>query len=331
MPRGRRRPTSTSPRCCTSTAASTRSTAASRTSACTAAPGSTVRVRVINTDQGTAAVWSAAPFRVVAIDGHDVNAPTDVDGRAAAHPGRRASGCRGAGAGDGEPCACTWAAPAASLDRRSRGTRPPAARQPAETLDLLAYGDAGAARLRPDDARPHVRLRDRPPLRPHRRPPGQLLDHQRAHVPRRADVPRDARATSCDAHRNDSGDVHPMHLHGHHVVVLSRDGVAASGSPWWVDSLDVHPGESLRDRVRRRQPGHLERPLPHAPPRGRRARRPRHVRRASRRRSRSTAPRPTAPSDRVRARGRPAQPQPVGAAASRVGSTAASSRSMAGR
>ena len=43
---------------------------------------------------------------------------------------------------------------------------------------------------------------------------------------------------------NDSGDVHPMHLHGHHVIVLSRDGVAASGSPWWVDSLDVHPGES---------------------------------------------------------------------------------------
>ena len=43
---------------------------------------------------------------------------------------------------------------------------------------------------------------------------------------------------------NDSGEVHPMHLHGHHVVVLSRDGVAASGSPWWVDSLDVHPGET---------------------------------------------------------------------------------------
>ena len=35
-----------------------------------------------------------------------------------------------------------------------------------------------------------------------------------------------------------------MHLHGHHVVVLSRDGEAASGSPWWVDSLDLHPSES---------------------------------------------------------------------------------------
>lgn len=39
--------------------------------------------------------------------------------------------------------------------------------------------------------------------------------------------------------RNDSGDVHPMHLPGHHAVVLSRNGVPATGSPWWVDSLDV--------------------------------------------------------------------------------------------
>jgi FtsP/CotA-like multicopper oxidase with cupredoxin domain len=43
---------------------------------------------------------------------------------------------------------------------------------------------------------------------------------------------------------NRSGEVHPMHLHGHHVVVLSRDGVAATGSPWWVDSLDVAPDAS---------------------------------------------------------------------------------------
>ncbi len=43
---------------------------------------------------------------------------------------------------------------------------------------------------------------------------------------------------------NDSGDVHPMHLHGHHAVVLSRNGEAASGSPWWVDSLNVADGDS---------------------------------------------------------------------------------------
>ncbi len=43
---------------------------------------------------------------------------------------------------------------------------------------------------------------------------------------------------------NSSGEVHPMHLHGHHAVVLSRNGVAATGSPWWFDSLDVANGDT---------------------------------------------------------------------------------------
>jgi FtsP/CotA-like multicopper oxidase with cupredoxin domain len=42
---------------------------------------------------------------------------------------------------------------------------------------------------------------------------------------------------------NHSGEVHPMHLHGHHALVLSRDGKLSTGSPWWTDSLDVRPGE----------------------------------------------------------------------------------------
>ena len=43
---------------------------------------------------------------------------------------------------------------------------------------------------------------------------------------------------------NHSGELHPMHLHGHHAVVLSRNGVKATGSPWWVDSLDVESGDT---------------------------------------------------------------------------------------
>ena len=43
---------------------------------------------------------------------------------------------------------------------------------------------------------------------------------------------------------NTSGEVHPMHLHGHHAVVLSRNGVQATGSPWWMDSLDVGDDET---------------------------------------------------------------------------------------
>ncbi|WP_206061482.1 multicopper oxidase domain-containing protein [Nonomuraea basaltis] len=36
---------------------------------------------------------------------------------------------------------------------------------------------------------------------------------------------------------------HPIHLHGHRVRVLSRNGVAATGSTWWTDTLNVAPGE----------------------------------------------------------------------------------------
>jgi FtsP/CotA-like multicopper oxidase with cupredoxin domain len=35
-----------------------------------------------------------------------------------------------------------------------------------------------------------------------------------------------------------------MHLHGHHALVLARNGERATGSPWWVDSLNVQDGES---------------------------------------------------------------------------------------
>ena len=54
---------------------------------------------------------------------------------------------------------------------------------------------------------------------------------------------------------NDTNVVHPMHLHGHHVLVLGRDGVAATGSPWWSDTLNVLPGESYVVGFRADNPG----------------------------------------------------------------------------
>jgi len=37
--------------------------------------------------------------------------------------------------------------------------------------------------------------------------------------------------------------IHPFHLHGHRVRVLSRNGEPATGSPWWTDTLNVASGE----------------------------------------------------------------------------------------
>ena len=48
---------------------------------------------------------------------------------------------------------------------------------------------------------------------------------------------------------------HPMHLHGHHVLVLSRNGEPATGSPWWADTLNVAPGETYEVAFRADNPG----------------------------------------------------------------------------
>lgn len=48
---------------------------------------------------------------------------------------------------------------------------------------------------------------------------------------------------------------HPMHLHGHHVLVLSRNGEPSTGSPWWSDTLGVLPGETYEIAFRADNPG----------------------------------------------------------------------------
>jgi FtsP/CotA-like multicopper oxidase with cupredoxin domain len=48
---------------------------------------------------------------------------------------------------------------------------------------------------------------------------------------------------------------HPMHLHGHHVLVLSRNGVPSTGAPWWSDTVNVAPGEDYVVAFRADNPG----------------------------------------------------------------------------
>ncbi|WP_210422567.1 multicopper oxidase family protein [Cryobacterium sp. BB307] len=211
-----------------------------------AAAGETVRVRVINTDQGTAAVWSAAPFRVVAIDGHDVNASTDVNGQRLLIPagGRADVAVRVPSDGGAVRLQVGGARGVIIADSSHPEASAPPATQPQDTLDLLSYGSAEPLAFdptAPDRSFDYVIARRFGVIDGR---PGNFWTINGRMFP---DVPmfhvREGDVVRMHL-RNDSGDVHPMHLHGHHVVVLARDGVAASGSPWWVDSLDVHPGES---------------------------------------------------------------------------------------
>jgi FtsP/CotA-like multicopper oxidase with cupredoxin domain len=50
-------------------------------------------------------------------------------------------------------------------------------------------------------------------------------------------------------------DTHPWHLHGHHVLVLSLDGRTPAGSPLWMDTFDVRPGQVWQVAFRAGNPG----------------------------------------------------------------------------
>lgn len=204
-------------------------------------PGSRVRVRVINTDNGPTPIWvGGAGYRVVAIDGTDVHRPTPITdtsvlvtagGRVDLELAMPADG-RGVRVELGGSAALVLGAPSQRSPR------------PERLLDLLSYGSPAPIGFDVDaaDRRFEYSIGRRPGFVDGL--PGMwwtINGHLFPDVPMfvvaDGDVVR-MRVT------NTSGEVHPMHLHGHHAVVLSRDGVQASGSPWWVDSLNVADGES---------------------------------------------------------------------------------------
>ncbi len=202
----------------------------------------TARVRVINTDNGPMSVWvSGAEYRVVAIDGYDVHQPELVSeeavlvtagGRVDVEVAIADSGARVELGGNASIL----------LGEGAEGVTETAA--PHDFVDLLQYGAPT-----PLDFDPNASTRDFEYVVDRR--PG-LLDgkpglwwtvngHMYPDVPMFAVAEGDiVRMTIA----NHSGEVHPMHLHGHHAVVLARDGEPATGSPWWVDSLNVRDGET---------------------------------------------------------------------------------------
>jgi FtsP/CotA-like multicopper oxidase with cupredoxin domain len=209
-----------------------------------AQPGQRVRVRVVNTDNGPMKVWTNGTYRLLAVDGTEVHRPTEVSDRsltltAGARadlelkvPMRSGSAVR------------VQLSKATAVVIGPRGADLPAPPQPDDELDLLTYGSP--APLGFDPARSTRRfdyLIDRRPGFVRGRPGmwwsinGGLYPNVPMYVMREGDV-------AVVRIENHSGEAHPMHLHGHHVVVLARNDVAASGSPWWVDSLNVRANES---------------------------------------------------------------------------------------
>lgn len=208
-----------------------------------ATPGDTLRVRTINTDNLTTYVWVAgSETRLLAIDGTDLNEPGLISGEKI----RLAAGARA----DLEVTVPTEGAvriqaPGVSLVLGPAGAEAPEVSAPDRELDLLRYG---APEELPFDITSPEHFFEYTIDRRIGFLDGQpgywwtVNGHMGRHVPMYQVSEGDVATMRIT---NNSAEAHPMHLHGHHVLVLSRDGEPATGSPWWSDSLDVDPGESF--------------------------------------------------------------------------------------
>ena len=211
-----------------------------------AAEGETVRLRVANTEQTPIRVTVAgAPFRVAAVDGREIEGGESVEHRSVR-----------LGAGARVDLVFTMPAEAVRFETdlsaasvvviAPPGSDDESAELAGEVtdvaeLDLLGYGDGARPDLGRFTAEADLVL-DRLPRFVGGVPSyayavnGQVFPHIAPIEVHEGDVVKITIA-------NRGFDVHPMHVHGHHVLVLSRDGVPATGAPLWLDTVDVRPGE----------------------------------------------------------------------------------------
>ena len=218
-------------------------------------PGTPVRLRLINTDNAPIRLdVGGTPFRVVAIDGTDLVGPTPLTGTTMV----LAAGGRYDVAFTMPPTAVKLAVEdtIVGLALSASGTADPPAPAPGPEFDPAVYGRPSATPFSASSRYDRVFTLDvgRKPGFLDGRPGKQWTINGGIYprVPMFMVAKDDLVRISI---KNTTGAVHPMHLHGHHMLVLSRDGVPVSGSPWWSDTLNVEPGESYDVAFRADNPG----------------------------------------------------------------------------
>ncbi len=220
-----------------------------------AAAGESVRVRVVNTDSGPLRTSvGGAPYQVVALDARDLNGPSDISGVAVLLAAGGRADLLVTVPSDGSAVRVDAGAGAALVIGPAAAAEPPPV-EDEPTVDFLTYGEPAPVELAaaPPDRRFEMRLGRRPGFLDGR--PGLWWTINGRLFP---DVPMYVVSEGDVVHmtiKNSSGERHPMHLHGHHALVLSRNGTASSGSPWWTDSLDIDSGDTYVIAFRADNPG----------------------------------------------------------------------------
>jgi len=215
-----------------------------------ARPGERVRLRIVNTDNGTLSTWSSVPFRVAAIDGYDLRGETAVKAKRLEIPAGGRADLEFTVPRKGAARVQVGAATAYIIGpRESYPERP---EQPTTALDLLSYGKGSVDMPKPNRVFDYS-IGRRPGFIDGR--PGYwwtINGRMWPNVPmfmvRTGDVVK-------FRIENHSGEAHPMHLHGHHALVTARNGKPVTGGPLWVDSVDVKDDETIDLVFRADNPG----------------------------------------------------------------------------
>ncbi|WP_245954332.1 multicopper oxidase family protein [Paenibacillus flagellatus] len=215
----------------------------------TAEPGTLVRLRLVNAGNSRAPIYiSGVPFQVAAIDGTDIHEPADLsDSRLELAAGGRTD--------------VTFVMPdtAVGLSRQtgpfvqdgnvlvispSNGGMPPDAVK-GSVFDPASYGTPMRTKFGPGtryDRNYKLVFDNRLGFYNGtftfvQTINGRVFPDAPMFKVREGDLVKMSFA-------NRGFDDHPMHLHGHHIQVLSRNGKAVAGSPWIADTLNVAPGET---------------------------------------------------------------------------------------
>lgn len=218
-------------------------------------PGRRVRLRVVNANSGTERLtFTGAPFRLAAVDGQDLHEPAEVS--------ERSINLGGGGRADLEftmpphPVRLGGPATRTALVLSPDGVSTVDQPKSAPELDLTTYGKPRPTPFGPDSAyTKHFTVDLDQGVGFHAGGLGFLWTVDGRVFPdapmlmvRQGDLVR-------MTFRNKGINDHPMHLHGHHVLALSRDGTPFTGSPLWLDTVLVRPGQTWEVAFQADNPG----------------------------------------------------------------------------
>ncbi|KRE64709.1 multicopper oxidase family protein [Paenibacillus sp. Soil750] len=208
-------------------------------------PGEQVRLRLINAGNETMEFdVDGAPFRVMAMDGHDLHNPGQLDGTIVP-----------VGAGQRydllikvpESGQVVVNSPESSPITIGNGIQP----QHSEGGQLFLFVNYGTPL--PNDSALHIEPDRRFELKLGQTLFTKSINGKSFHEIPPMDVKKGDHILITVS--NEGGGDHPFHIHGHVFRVLSRDGVALQGSPVYLDTLLTKKGETYELMLEANNPG----------------------------------------------------------------------------